>query len=202
VNAPRVELVTQGQPARGWAGGTHLRIGRLPDLEVARGLVPGLSERVEAAIAAALRPNKEGRPESCLAFFKMLTGRKKGKEPAATGTHWAAKNRRTWVRYSLGVGGVSGIDPAVQSGSDLETWPAVIRDLSGGGAGLLLARRFEPGTDLVVEIGDGLTEPAHRLQARVVRVQPERTGHWVHGCAFDHPLTEQAVAALIRRMMG
>ena len=35
------------------------------------------------------------------------------------------------------------------------------------------------------------------LTARVVRIEPENVGHWVHGCAFRNPLSEDELNALV-----
>ncbi len=39
-------------------------------------------------------------------------------------------------------------------------WPVTIRDIGAGGCQLLLSRRFEPGTLLVVDVHDGQGQPA------------------------------------------
>lgn len=169
----------------------------------ARSLVPGLSERVDAAIRATLKPNPEDRPESCLAFFKLLTAkRKKGvntqKLQALNGSK---SNRRNSVRHAVGVGSSGHIDPAVHSGGELESWPLVVRDVSAGGIGLLLARRFEPGTELFIEYGDEKNKQAKKLVARVIRVQNERAGHWFHGCRFHADLDESEIAGLVKLLL-
>jgi serine/threonine protein kinase len=166
----------------------------------ARSIIPGLSERVDAAIAAALKPEPDARPESCMAFFKLLTSRRRRvKEPQKTDAPITNNdNRRNWVRHTVGVGGSGCIDPAVQSGGDLESWPLVVRDVSAGGIGLLLARRFEPGTELFIELENGTSNPPKKLVTRVIRVQSERNGHWVHGCQFLNPIVEGELASLVK----
>jgi serine/threonine protein kinase len=171
----------------------------------ARSLVPGLSDRVDAAIAASLKPDPDGRPESCLAFFKLLTSRRrKAKELQKTDTPVVVEsnNRRNWVRHAVGVGSAGSIDPGVHCGGDLESWPLVVRDVSAGGIGLLLARRFEPGTELFIEYGNGTSQPSRKLLTRVIRVQPEGNGHWVHGCQFLDLLEEGELAALVKLFLG
>jgi hypothetical protein len=32
----------------------------------------------------------------------------------------------------------------------------------------------------------------------VVRIVPEKTGHWTHGCAFPQQLTEEELATLLK----
>ena len=74
----------------------------------------------------------------------------------------------------------------------------MVRDLSNGGCGVLLARRFEPGTELSIELSTGPDATPRRLSARVVRVEPEKAGHWVHGCAFPARITDDELAALLK----
>jgi hypothetical protein len=69
--------------------------------------------------------------------------------------------------------------------------------VSVSGIGVLLARRFEVGTELSIELALG-PGASHHVPVRVVRVQPERAGHWVHGCMFDRPLTDEQLNALLK----
>jgi serine/threonine protein kinase len=175
------------------------------DLTPVRKLVPGLSDRVEEAVKAALDPNPKNRPASCLEFFKILTARRSAEfyppvdvtsqEGAPTGAE-----RRAWVRHPLGVGAYGAVDTAVHGGGEdtEELWPLVVRDVSAGGIGVLLARRFEMGTELTIELMTGPDPVPRRLPARVVRIEPESLGHWVHGCAFRHPLSDEELDALIK----
>jgi serine/threonine protein kinase len=169
-----------------------------------RPLGAGLSDRVDAAIRASVDPHPDRRPASCLEFFKLLTGRRRHKEdsnvtpaPKLTATA-AAEERRAWVRFPFRVGSYAVVDPDVHHGGPEEVWPLVVRDVSAGGIAVLLARRFEPGTDLFIELWAGAGGQPRRLPARVVRVQAERAGHWIHGCSFDTPLAEAELAALLR----
>lgn len=173
-------------------------------LAPARSLAPGLSDRVDAAIRAGLDPNPARRPASCLEFFKLLTGRARVKDapvntPAPKSDTTAPKDeRRAAARYALKVGSCAVVNPDVHpGGTGEEKWPLVVRDVSAGGVGLLLARRFEPGTELAVEIGIGPGRP-QRFAARVVRVSSDRAGHWVHGCAFDTPLTAVQLRTVLK----
>jgi serine/threonine protein kinase len=164
----------------------------------ARRLVSGLSERVDAAITAALKPDPLDRPESCLAFFKLITSRTKAhKAPHRTVPQQEnGSNRRAWIRHDVGIGSAGSIDTGLHSGGEIETWPLVVRDVSKGGIGLLLARRFESGTELLIEFGEGAPE-RRRLTAKVIRVQGEKAGHWFHGCRFESPLNEDELKKLV-----
>ncbi len=178
------------------------------EIPMARSLVPGLSERVDLAIRAALNPDPARRPISCLAFFKSLTARRRVREnilrtPAPCPTAAKGDERRIWARYPLTVGSCGSIDTAVHSGdgsesSSEERWPLVVQDVSAGGIGVLLARRFEQGTVLSIELLDGLTDQPQRFNVCVVRVQAERGGHWVHGCKFQNPLDDIELKSLLK----
>src|SRR5262245_24476009 len=169
----------------------------------ARTLVPGLSEGVDAAIRAALDPKPDRRPASCLEFFKILTGRRPPKSQVSTTPPpirtmvSAEANRRAAVRFPLRVGGCGVIDTDIHGGQSQETWPLVGRDRSALGIGVLLARRFEPGSRLSIQLV-GESVPSQLLPVRVVRVQRERAGHWIHGCVFEPSLTNEQLKALVK----
>lgn len=169
------------------------------ELTPARQLIPALSERVDMAINAALQVNPADRPRTCLDFFKLLTSRRSAEIDTAFVPPPPGSDRRAFVRHPIGVGTFGSVDTAVYGGSGEteELWPLVVRDLSAGGIGVLLARRFELGTELTIELSTGPDEP-RRLATRVVRIVPESVGHWVHGCAFRNPLTEEELDALVR----
>jgi serine/threonine protein kinase len=170
----------------------------------ARSLVPGTSEPVETTIKAALDPDPDRRPPSALELVKALTGRRRLKEE--TGALPVAKQasgirgveRRATVRFILRVGGAALVDPDLHTGGESEErWPLVVRDVSAGGIGILLARRFESGTEVSIELG-GAAGDLSRLPAVVVRVQADRGGHWVHGCVFASPLADDQLLALLK----
>lgn len=173
----------------------------------ARAIVPGLSERLDAAIRRSLRPESKERPRSCLEFFKLLTANARFEDgnaddlPPSTMVMMTVKNeRRAWIRHSLDVGSCGVIDTSICGGGpeNEEFWPLVVRDLSIGGVGVLVARRFELGTELHIELSAGPDTPPRRLVARVVRVVSEKTGHWIHGCAFAQHLSEDELTTLLK----
>ena len=82
-------------------------------------------------------------------------------------------------------------DPSLHGGGACEQWPAVLCDVSAGGLKVRLARRFEPGTELAVEL------PVGERAVRVVRVRQDRAGHWVHGCEFAERLDAQTLRTLM-----
>ncbi len=171
----------------------------------ARKLVPELSEKVEDAIQQALDPDPGYRPDSCLKFVQLLP----------SGKHWAPpkpaapakkklserllRERRAAVRHVCVLGTTCVVDTALVTGSAEaeETWPATIHDVSSTGMGLVLARRFEPGTVLAVEPEGGDGKAKRGPAARVVNVRAESSGHWFHGCTFARPLTDAEVGELL-----
>jgi hypothetical protein len=74
-------------------------------------------------------------------------------------------------------------------------WPARVRDISAGGVGLILGRRFEPESVLWVELPEEAA-PARHYLVRVVRVHPCPGKKWLVGCAFARPLTDDEVKTL------
>jgi serine/threonine protein kinase len=173
------------------------------ELAPVRSLVPGLSERVDQAVRLSLSPKPYDRPTTCLEFFKILTSRLSADfDPAGLAGGTSApggSERRAWVRHPIGVGTYASVDTAVYGGNGEteELWPLVVRDVSAGGIGVLLARRFELGTELTIELTTGPDATPRRLPTRVVRIEPENIGHWVHGCAFRHPLSDEELKALV-----
>lgn len=85
---------------------------------------------------------------------------------------------------------------AARGGNEL-AWPAQIRDLSQGGMGLILNRRFEPGTGLAVEIPETDNYPADTLLARVVHATRQPHEKWLLGCAFVSPLSDDELQRLL-----
>jgi hypothetical protein len=81
---------------------------------------------------------------------------------------------------------------------EVETaWLDIVRDVSPGGIAVILNRRFEPGTILVVEV----FKPKEASESRPVRVShatPDKDGRWIIGCAFAWPLSQEE----LRRFLG
>ena len=177
------------------------------EIPSARATVPGLSEQVDQAIRKSLHPEAKERPRSCLEFFKLLTTRTRFDDgngddlPPSVAVPILPKERRAWIRHNLDIGACGIIDTHVFRGGgpdNEEFWPLVIRDLSIAGVGVLLARRFELGTELSIELSAGPDVPPRRLPAKVVRIVPEKTGHWMHGCVFADKLSEDELDTLLK----
>ena len=79
----------------------------------------------------------------------------------------------------------------VQGETDQRGCPAQIRDVSQSGVGLVLERRFEPGTELDFEVPETAQNLPGRLPVRVVHASALPGGKWLHGCEFVRPLNDQ-----------
>jgi hypothetical protein len=78
-----------------------------------------------------------------------------------------------------------------------DSWSAVVRDLSTGGVGIVVNRRFEAGTLLAVDLQDAEQTTTRSLLVRVVRVTKEDRDHWLLGCAFTSKLSDAELLALM-----
>jgi hypothetical protein len=103
-----------------------------------------------------------------------------------------AVDRRAWVRYSCDLEA-----SCIPANDDPEIlWPARVVNISCGGVGLLLSRRFEPGFLLQVELQiphKGFSRP---LLVQVLHATGHERGGWLLGCSFPQPLTEEEVQQL------
>jgi len=82
------------------------------------------------------------------------------------------------------------IHHADSSGGHAAQWGSKVRDIAPGGIGLLLPEALEVGTRLVVELpifGGGV----RGWEVRVIRVEAQDDGTWLHGCAAACGLTEE-----------
>lgn len=78
----------------------------------------------------------------------------------------------------------------------------VARDVSAGGANLILEQPFLPGTLLLLELGAAGDCSARLVRARVLRAAEQTPGEWVLGCAFEDELARQAVQDLLLGTIG
>jgi hypothetical protein len=77
-------------------------------------------------------------------------------------------------------------------------WSGTLRDISVGGVGVVLSRRFEPGMGLAVELPGAEPGMSETLLARVVYVRRLPEGGWLLGCAFISQLSETELDSLLR----
>jgi hypothetical protein len=99
--------------------------------------------------------------------------------------------RRAWVRYPCNVASL------YQPGTgqlDHRWWFAQVRDISKKGIGLILPRRFEPGTQLAVALYSRIPAFSRTLEATVVHVAPLGE-NWAVGCAFAQGLSDDELHA-------
>lgn len=107
----------------------------------------------------------------------------------------APLNRRAWVRYPCGQKGVC---RAVANSQNGGLWPAKVRDVSTSGISLMMSRRFEVGTVLVVELDNTSGDDSVLLLARVVRVTERTRGNWVMGCTLSKQLGGNELIGLVK----
>lgn len=174
------------------------------DLTPPRKLIPALSEQVDLAIRRAVRSDPEQRFATCQEFLAALAGR----QPLAGDSSTATPNpnnrafllppkkvrnleRRVEVRFP------SQLESACQAVNvdKEERWTGVVQDVSSGGIGLLLSRRFESGTVLTIEPPGSTPNRPKRLVVRVQRVQASGK-KWRIGCRFARKLSEEEVHSL------
>jgi hypothetical protein len=132
---------------------------------------------------------------TALRFIQDLTQKASGSaENGGKPSH--GKERRVSVRYPYSMGTVCNVDLSTTAAMTEDFfWPAIVRDLSEHGIGLLLARRFEQGTVLSVELPKKKEASARLI--KVTRVSPEKLGHWVLGCEFVEHLAQDELAELL-----
>jgi hypothetical protein len=102
--------------------------------------------------------------------------------------------RRAWIRYP------TDRDTFCRPGTGRKDrdlwWQAEVRNLSAGGIGLVLNRRFTPGTILSVELPSANQGPVILLLARVVHATAQADGGWLIGCEFATRLRDDDLQAL------
>jgi c-di-GMP-binding flagellar brake protein YcgR len=118
--------------------------------------------------------------EKTFTFWRRLVG-KSDVLPVS-----ANQDRRLWVRHAIDLhGNLQFSEPA-----DSEKILAHLRDLSIGGASLVVDRAVDAGEMVVLEL------PADRGEIRtvlacVVRVSPQPDGKWSLGCVFSRELSQE-----------
>jgi hypothetical protein len=164
--------------------------------------VPGLSAHVGSAILRSLDNSPGNRPASCLQFIAELGGKSAAPParaprlapPAADGKRARPRGRdqRATVRHASTKGGsCRPISPGEA------TWAAKVQDVSAGGVGLVLERRFEPATVLLVEVLPTAKEPGRQLLVKVVRAQQLSPRRWLLGCVFARRLSDEDVQTVV-----
>ncbi len=189
-------LVTGKLPFSGRGVGM-LRKKLADDLTPPLKLVPGLCPRIDLAIRRALRADPGQRFANCEEFVVALTGAAVAPaapvgKPILSLDRKAPRNeRRVTVRYPSRLEGAC---QAVGAYTE-DRLVGAVHDVSCGGIGLMLPRRFEPGTVLTVELPVPSPGRPRRLLARVQRVQ-KVSKKWLVGCEFARRISEEEVNSL------
>jgi eukaryotic-like serine/threonine-protein kinase len=169
-----------------------------------RQLLPTLSDHLDIVINRAMHAEIDKRYTSCGDFITALTGkrppRRRKKEaltadvsvaPAAPAKAEKRERRATPRLPSKAEGACSAIGAERRP-----RWRARIKDISTAGIAILVHRRFEPGTVLILNVqGQGALRP-RQLLMRAVRVARTAPREWLIGCTLVHKLTEEAVKEL------
>src|SRR5262245_51855451 len=119
-------------------------------------------------------------------MFDLHTSQR-GSSPRSAGLE-----RRAWVRYSCDL--EASCIPADEDPEIL--WPSRVVNISCGGLGLLLSRRFEPGTLLQVEVQTPKQGFSRPLLVQVLHLTGHDHGGWLLGCVFTQPLSEDELQQL------
>src|SRR5262249_60476184 len=122
------------------------------------------------------------------------------REPAAQPQAAAPpREYRASVRHPHGSGTVCTVEPSVHAGpaEERDCWPTVVEDSSRGGLALILGRRLEKGTVILVDLLAGDPRSIRSLPVRVVHVKRHGHGHWRIGCEFLTPLNDEEVTILL-----
>jgi hypothetical protein len=102
---------------------------------------------------------------------------------------------RVYERHSCGL--ASRCQPASSFGKENLKWSGTIDNVSIGGVGLTLERRFEKGTGLAIELPGSAGNGSYVVLAKVVHVMRNSNGLWTLGCKFVSELSEDEVQRLL-----
>lgn len=119
--------------------------------------------------------------ERTFSFWHRLVGKP---APAPAGD---PVERRLWVRYPADLRANVQV---TEGAAPVHRVSAQVRDISLGGANLLVNRSFEAGQLLSLELPRAGTEDKHIVLACIVRAAPVGKGQWALGCVFSRELTD------------
>src|SRR5881227_3342645 len=94
---------------------------------------------------------------------RAATGKARKRPASSPGTSKKGSGEKAPARRPNGIEAFCRSVAAVKD----DPWPARVRDLSSGSIGLVLTRRFEPGTLLVIELEKKTQSLTHTLVGRV-----------------------------------
>lgn len=125
--------------------------------------------------------------ERTFSFWKRLAGKTTGARP---GSAEKVVDRRLWIRYASDA--TASVFPA--GGEQTLAAIAQVRDISVGGANLLVDRSIPLGQLLTLELPRACSG-THTVTACVVRVSPHHANQWNIGCVFSRELAEDDIEA-------
>jgi hypothetical protein len=102
------------------------------------------------------------------------------------------------VRYSSNLETICEPISSLSTDEGVSGWPARVHDISAGGVGLSMLRRFEPGTVLLIELAADNERQSYAAPVRVVHATADGEGRWILGCKFTRKLDEEDLQALVR----
>lgn len=105
-----------------------------------------------------------------------------------------SEERRVWVRHICKLDG--SCQPVSEDRSE-DRWPARVRDVSEGGVGLFLNRRFEIGTLLILELPSSNGSAPHLYLVRVIRLVHLAKDKWFLGCTLNPEIDNEDVKTLV-----
>lgn len=196
--------LTGEMPFQGNSVAATLRLKLNNELRPARSLVPTLSEAVDWAIRRALQVDPQRRQASCLEFIQSLKGG--GAAPAASTPGGPCgrrvrppEERRRSVRYPCTLATVCEVQTSIHAADPVnpEPWPAQVVDLSQAGIGMVLDRRFEPGTGLSILLQAPDQGFKYRSEMRVQRCIRAGGNQWFIGAAFTVALEKGDLRKLV-----
>jgi hypothetical protein len=128
--------------------------------------------------------------EHTAALWRRLMGRP---QPApAEPQPVAEEERRVWVRFTTDLE-TSCTTPNQNDAAAL--FAARIRDISRGGARLLVSRVFDPGSILTIHLPASNGQSSLSVLGCVVHCIPSGDGRWFIGCSFSAELSEDDLRA-------
>ena len=96
-------------------------------------------------------------------------------------------DRRRWIRHPSNLRAICS-----EAGQDYpDTWTATVRDISGGGIGIIAPCKPALGALLDLQLVSPNLADQTCLQAEVMFVSQQSAREWVLGCEFVAPLTLQ-----------
>jgi hypothetical protein len=107
-----------------------------------------------------------------------------------------SQERRASIRYALQPHTIS-TEVVAGSQSDPIQSSARVADISTTGIALILRRPFEPGTILRLTLRTSNATPEQTWQVRVAHLKPRSRTEWLIGCAFERPLSELELKAVL-----